>query len=606
MAKWEFPIIDIDVVYGLNSSIETYKDEPFIGLAKEICQNSLDAAINTDKEVKLEFSPFILKNFDFPDIDYFKESITKLIAFNKKTHINDMKSVDFYERALNILKTQEIKCLRISDSNTTGLDNVDSNTNSSWYNLVKAEGDSDKTSGMGGSFGVGKFAPYAVSDLRTVFYSTLNIKQQKATQGLARLSTFELNGKKTLGKGYCGESGGRHTQDLKSLDKFYKRKEAGTDLFILGLREDEDWDTKTIAAIIDNYFLSIFEKSIEVKIENFLINSLTIKRFVADEKIIKYMSRYTLNYIEVYNTSKNEVTIKGSILSRDDCEIKITYGLDKLKNSIAMTRKNGMKVFDKKIKSNLYYSGIFRIRSLELDDFLKKLENTKHDNWSYERIDDPVKKKNASKIVKKIEDLIISEIRKIENLDIKNTTDVVGLSEYLPDDIGDESRKSIETIEKQLNDGISIKDNKPIQANSNSDKQENTSSENDEGEDSQKNTKETDKTLNQSENKLKFKEVNDGDIIFNKMLVNKNQYVLNVKINHKVKKLVVKVLLASEKGNYDIAIIKSVKQSGSNYDISVDKSEISISGEDIRDLSISFEIVGKSSLPIEVIYYESL
>jgi hypothetical protein len=66
------------------------------------------------------------------------------------------------------------------------------------------------------------------------------------------------------------------------------------------------------------------------------------------------------------------------------------------------------------------------------------------------------------------------------------------------------------------------------------------------------------------------------------------------------------VLLASEKGNYDIAIITSVKQSGSNYDISVDKSEISISGENIRDLIISFEIVGKSSLPIEVIYYESL
>ena len=42
-----------------------------------------------------------------------------------------------------------------------------------WHRLVKMTGQSAKNSNTaGGSYGIGKHAPFAVSGLRTIFYST--------------------------------------------------------------------------------------------------------------------------------------------------------------------------------------------------------------------------------------------------------------------------------------------------------------------------------------------------------------------------------------------------------------------------------------------------
>ena len=63
----------------------------------------------------------------------------------------------------------------------------DEEYNSPWCNLTKSQGASDKSGSNGGSFGIGKFAPYACSAFRTVFYSTLDRDGISAYQGVARL-----------------------------------------------------------------------------------------------------------------------------------------------------------------------------------------------------------------------------------------------------------------------------------------------------------------------------------------------------------------------------------------------------------------------------------
>ena len=77
--------------------------------------------------------------------------------------------------------------LRVSDFNTIGLKGVNSRSSSPWTNLVKAQGVSDKASTDGGSFGIGKNAAYACSDLRTIIYSTLTVDGEVGTQGVASL-----------------------------------------------------------------------------------------------------------------------------------------------------------------------------------------------------------------------------------------------------------------------------------------------------------------------------------------------------------------------------------------------------------------------------------
>src|SRR5690606_29721587 len=89
-----------------------------------------------------------------------------------KSSRND-KEIDFFSRAREVLTADRLKILRISDSNTKGLIGPAA-PGTPFHSLVKASGVSNKDSDTsGGSFGIGKKAAFAASELQTVFYSTI-------------------------------------------------------------------------------------------------------------------------------------------------------------------------------------------------------------------------------------------------------------------------------------------------------------------------------------------------------------------------------------------------------------------------------------------------
>ena len=96
--------------------------------------------------------------------------------------------------------------MRISDFNTIGLTGSGEEINTNWTNLTKSSGASDKKGTAGGSYGIGKYAPFACSDFSTVFYSTYNIDEEVAYQGVSRLVTFKRkeDDETTQGIGYYG------------------------------------------------------------------------------------------------------------------------------------------------------------------------------------------------------------------------------------------------------------------------------------------------------------------------------------------------------------------------------------------------------------------
>ena len=56
--NWNFPSNDYGQRQGIsNSGVETFKGRPIKSLAREICQNSLDAGID-NKTVKIVFENF--------------------------------------------------------------------------------------------------------------------------------------------------------------------------------------------------------------------------------------------------------------------------------------------------------------------------------------------------------------------------------------------------------------------------------------------------------------------------------------------------------------------------------------------------------------------
>ncbi len=176
---WNFPNSNYGNVSGIgDAGIETFKGSLYRSLAREICQNSLDARLDDSRPVEVEFSLFDVSRDNIPGFSQLEETFRKCGLFWKRE--NNKKIVDFFTKANQVAGYTSFPILRISDFNTTGLTGSNKKYNSPWQNLVKASGVSDKAGSAGGSFGIGKSAPYACSNFRTVFYSTLDKDNLKA------------------------------------------------------------------------------------------------------------------------------------------------------------------------------------------------------------------------------------------------------------------------------------------------------------------------------------------------------------------------------------------------------------------------------------------
>lgn len=169
---WNFPSSGGGAQAGFNDpGIETYAGKPFESLAREIIQNSLDARVSFDKPVTVAFQVENISSSKFPKHADILGIMKKCLQENKQ----EDKAGKFFRRAVDILQKPKIACLKVLDYNTTGLRDgkKGDDKHGQWHCLVKATGqNTNENSIAGGSYGIGKSAPFAVSDLRTVFYST--------------------------------------------------------------------------------------------------------------------------------------------------------------------------------------------------------------------------------------------------------------------------------------------------------------------------------------------------------------------------------------------------------------------------------------------------
>ena len=199
--KWNFPSNNYGQIFGIaDSGVETFKGTPIKSLAREICQNSLDAALENSEPTRIEFKTFELDPRKIPDYNGLKDALKLASEFWSQQQSPTAKK--FFKQALEVMNKPTITCLRISDFNTSGLVGSREEYNSPWCNLTKSSGASDKSGSNGGSFGIGKFAPYACSFLRTVFYSTNDKDGICASQGVARLTSFKKKEVITQGTGF--------------------------------------------------------------------------------------------------------------------------------------------------------------------------------------------------------------------------------------------------------------------------------------------------------------------------------------------------------------------------------------------------------------------
>lgn len=192
MKKWFFPSRGFGATEGFsNPGLEMFKGEPIRAMAREVCQNSLDAKKNNDQPLRIEFERLYLKTSSFPGIMELRQTLLKCQDFWHSQ--GDEKTKQFVKNALKTVSGNDFFVLRISDYNTTGLKGAFSNENiTPWKGLVQGDAFSIKSNDTAaGSFGIGKAAPFVVSSLQTVFYRTFDESGVRAAQGVTHLVSFE-------------------------------------------------------------------------------------------------------------------------------------------------------------------------------------------------------------------------------------------------------------------------------------------------------------------------------------------------------------------------------------------------------------------------------
>lgn len=449
MNKWRFPSNNHGVVNGFNDSgIHTFTNNPYSALAREIIQNSLDASLNNEKVI-VEFNQFQIQKNDFPDLNNFIDVLNKC-RNQAMLYQNDKKAFTFFDNAIRQLESENhINFLRISDFNTKGLLGSKKDYNSDWINLVKSIGASDKNQQAGGSFGIGKAAPFVCSAFQTVFYSTLDKEGVSASQGVAKFMSFEetINNKKIFTQGTGFYSQNEENKPIFEMTKFgdFRRLTSGTDIFIVGFIEDKKWKQEIIGEIINNYFYAIFKDTLEIKVEETIINHDTLEVVLSEYALIDKNCSLAESY---YNVLKSQDTkwftedlnnlgiVKIGLLQQD---------FDLATKKIAMIRKPWMKIKDHKLGNASSHTGVLIIEGDDLNSLLRKVENPAHNNWEAKRASDNTMKQLASDVLTKLKNFINDKITKLIEHNLEDELDIVGLDNILPyDDDGDSDNENKE------------------------------------------------------------------------------------------------------------------------------------------------------------------
>ncbi len=473
MKQWTFPSVMNIGIKGFNDIGEEFKDNPMYNLAKEICQNSLDTKVtesfeNNGHPIKVEFKEFWIKPSEIPgnENNEFKKIIEEEYIFNEKYYTLDKTVPEFYKNALNILNGANVRCLRISDTNTPGLIGSNKEVHSPWSDLTKNAGVTDKPEGSAGSKGKGKFASFICSELYTVFYSTKSNDGLDASCGISRLTGYKKNdGMITIGEGYYEENN-KPLNCCLNLDKKYIRNNYGTDIYVIGFKNNENWKEKMCSAIIENFFVAIYNGDLVVDIgEEFEINKNTIGDLIDNKNISEFLLSDTVCYYKILIANKDEILSKSYSMFENN-DVKLLLRKDDIDtndvNKVASVRLTGMKILDLNYLPRLgKYHGILFMDGLKVNDYFRKLENATHSNWSADRVQNSLEAKEK---IKELKNFVIKSINELMAGPILDEVDATGVGETLPDE--DEFSKKDdnslnESIENEIVKVIEIRE-KPL------------------------------------------------------------------------------------------------------------------------------------------------
>jgi len=465
---WLHPTDFADQWDGFNEpGVEHFSGQPIQHLAREIVQNSLDAADGDLVEVR--FKNIQVKTTDIPDYENLKVNLGLCHA---SSQTESKKAQMFFEEAINLLNQEKISVLQVSDHSTKGMIGPAEN-GKPFYAFMKAKGQSKKSDDTAsGSFGIGKFAPYAVSKLRTIFVSTIYQDENGAchqlTQGKSILMSHDNSGERRQGIGFWGEkekcqpiSGVRsdipnwlqrtHTSDLSS--------HKGSTLNVVGFDATHNWHTHLAVSVAENFFGAIFDGRLRVVIgEKFTLDKTTILDFFADNAVREAISKLDNEpeYIEncraylAAHSGGVEVLIEETEQTHlGFCQLKIIVA-EGLPKKVCILR-NGMFITDsltglKRFSDFKDFVAVFHCQSTKGNELLRAMEPPRHDDFEPARLFTKDDQRKGKKALADLAEWVKSALRIYAKDPVHDVTSIDELKDLFGDEGDGNEGKGLEEV----------------------------------------------------------------------------------------------------------------------------------------------------------------
>jgi hypothetical protein len=401
-------------------------------LIRETIQNPLDHPISDQEPVEIVFKELFVEKSAIPYREELKTTIDSLLNELKRLKVSNegliSTMIPRYFDVLAELDGEGLNVLQISDYNTKGLTGSRKKMKSNLGRFLGADGYFDDDSTGGGSGGLGKFAPFQVSELGFCMYSSYNVVNEYIYYGWAKYFSHKVDKKYYTGELNIGSKKNDVIKTESPIEGSFMshRKSLGTDVYAFGFSPEKlvegSWIEDFAKAVIKNFFGAIVSKKLVVKLENkngevINLNHESLAGYLNwfDDNRKKRDSRGILsdgllveavrNYLhpdkEFISTYNQTPTLgKGccfKISLRDDYSREVTF-------------MRGPKMFIRSEKyqiGDLPFTASFECSSKKGNNMLRKLEDSKHREWKFNKSDEG---KKIKKEIKKFIELCIEKV----------------------------------------------------------------------------------------------------------------------------------------------------------------------------------------------------
>jgi hypothetical protein len=264
------------------ASVLTFSGNTNDSFVKELTQNSLDARMTRNGNLKIVVKSMVLSKREIPNFQQFESSLNQMEKYwNSKSD----QYKRFFQTSKNSISGNYLNVLVFEDYLTNGLQGND--YEGTFKNCVNDENVSGKEYGDSlGNHGIGKNSIFGYSGIHTVYYSSLNKSGEYKFKGVSKLGNYkdESNVKRS-DRIYYGDVEGETVRLLNDPDRIpncFKRQEIGLSQFVIGAELNNQWQLNVKKAFISNYWFLLEIGKLEVNIQGDVLNKLNYHQIATD------------------------------------------------------------------------------------------------------------------------------------------------------------------------------------------------------------------------------------------------------------------------------------------------------------------------------------